>query len=302
MEEQIVIDNKILMNWNISKEPIVQIYNSACQIGDNYILKSGSNLEGLNNNILITKTLRNYNIPVASIIKTIDELDYILQDSTYYFLCEKIEGNHISDIYTENYKELSYLIGGVIGRLHAAFRKCQEEISCYDNNFYAEITGWVSQAFRDKEITSIPKDILDECILQLGEIYPRLPRQLIHRDMHLGNMLFEKNELTGYIDFDLSHINARVFDLCYMTSGFLIDNINDEIKTAKWFEILHNIVDGYNSIISLTEDEKRSIPIMMVAIEMLFTAYYANMNDKSGSNVAAETAIWLWENKERISL
>ena len=295
-------DNQILMNWNISNEPIKQIYSSAWQIGDNYILKSGSNLKWLNNNLSIINVLSNYNIPVASIIKTIDGLDYIVKDNTYYFLSKKIKGNHITDIYTDNYKELAYLIGQVIGRLHVAFRECQEKISCYDNNFYDEITGWISQTFRDKEITSVPKDILNECILQLGEIYPRLPRQLIHRDIHLGNMLFEKNELTGYIDFDLSQINARVFDLCYMSLSFLIDNINDEIKTTKWLEILHNIVEGYSSIIPLVCDEKKSIPIIMVAIEMLFVAYFANKNDKSSADGAAEMAIWVWENKERINL
>jgi Ser/Thr protein kinase RdoA (MazF antagonist) len=295
-------DNQILMNWNISNEPIKQIYSSAWQIGDNYILKSGSNLKWLNNNISIINALSSYNIPIALIIKTIDGSDYIIKNNTYYFLSKKIKGNHIDDIYTDNYKELSYLVGQVIGRLHIAFRKCQEEISCYDKNFYAEITGWVSQTFRDKEITSVPKDILNECILQLGEIYPRLPRQLIHRDIHLGNMLFEKNELTGYIDFDLSQINARVFDLCYMSLGFLIDNINNEIKTTKWFEILHNIAEGYNSIIPLTYDEKKSIPIIMVTIELLFVAYFANKNDKSRADGAAEMAIWIWENKERIIL
>jgi hypothetical protein len=40
-------------------------------------------------------------------------------------------------------------------------------------------------------------------------------------------LLVEDNVLTGCIDFDLSQINARIFDVCYMTSGFLIDNIDD---------------------------------------------------------------------------
>jgi hypothetical protein len=51
-----------------------------------------------------------------------------------------------------------------------------------------------------------------------------------------------------------------------MTSGFLIDNIDDKDKTVKWFEILSNVVDGYNSIISLTYYGKKAIPIMMPAI------------------------------------
>ena len=106
------------------------------------------------------------------------------------------------------------MIGKVIARLHNAFRICQDKISVYDNNFYKEIDGWVSQTFRDKNITSVPTEILEECVSKLKNIYPKLPRQLIHRDTHMENMLFENNILTGYIDFDLSQINARIFDLC----------------------------------------------------------------------------------------
>lgn len=293
--------NEILIKWGLSDIPVKQIYSSAWQIGDDYILKSGVNLDWLNNNLSVIKALSESNIPVAEIIKTVDSQDYLIKDNTYFFLSKKIKGNHITDIYSDNYKELSYSIGQVISRLHIAFRQCQSKLPCYDNNFYEEIIGWVSQTFQDKKIVSIPKYILDECTLELREFYPRLPRQLIHRDIHLGNMLFEDNKLTGYIDFDLSQINARIFDLCYMLSGFLIDNIKDETKTEKWFDIMYSLVNGYSSTISLTHDEKKAIPMMMVAIEILFVAYFTNMNDIPHADGAAEIALWLWKNKEKIS-
>lgn len=104
-------------------------------MGDNYILKTGNNFNWLNSNISIINALSEENIPVAKIIKTINGLNYIIEDNYYFFLSKKIEGEHITDIYSEDYKELGYLIGQVIGRLHSAFRKCQEKISCHDNNF-----------------------------------------------------------------------------------------------------------------------------------------------------------------------
>ena len=45
---------------------------------------------------------------------------------------------------------------------------------------------------------------------QLEKIYEGLPKQLIHRDVHSGNFLFENNEFSGYIDFDLSQKNIRI--------------------------------------------------------------------------------------------
>jgi Ser/Thr protein kinase RdoA (MazF antagonist) len=291
---------KALLNWNISYENIRQIYKSAWQIGEKYILKTGNNLHLLNSNLAIINNLHEQNIPVAEIVKTVNGLDYVVIDNTYFFLSKKISGEHITDIYAGDYNELSYLIGEIIGKLHMAFRICQERISCHDNNFYNEITGWISQTIKDKNIISVPTEILDECVSEMKYLYPKLPRQLIHRDIHLGNMLFQNNTLTGYIDFDLSQINARIFDLCYMALGFLIDNIEDENKTAKWFLILQKLVKGYCSIIPLTCDEKQAMPTMMIAIEMLFIAFFTNNNDKKGADDAKKMLIWLWENKDRI--
>jgi Ser/Thr protein kinase RdoA (MazF antagonist) len=294
--------SQVLEKWNITDEHIKQIYSSAWQIGDKYVLKTGSNIDEVHRNLLIINALSSQNLPVATIIKTVDGLDYIIEDNTYFFISKKIDGEHLADIYNSKYSELAYLIGEVIGKLHIAFRACQEKISCNDNDFYGEIIGWVSQTYHDKNITLIPEDILKECVSELKNIYPSLPRQLIHRDIHLGNMLFQNNLLTGYIDFDLSQINARIFDLCYMSLSFLIGNVDNQDKTIKWFEILNNIVNGYSAVISLSHNEKKAIPIMMVAIEMLFVAYFINNNDSECANGAAKMLLWVWENKEKISL
>ena len=55
-------------------------------------------------------------------------------------------------------------------------------------------------------------------------------------------------------------------------------------------------------LIEGVKNEKKAIPIMMVAIEMLFVAYFTNLNDKDCADGAAEMLIWLWENKGRIIL
>lgn len=298
--KEFIEDNKILNNWGISNESVEQIYSSAWEIGGRYILKIGTNFEWLNSNLSLIKVVAAYDIPVASIIKTLDGAEYITKDNTYYFLSKKIRGEHINNIYGDEYKELSLVIGQVISKLHIGFQKCQEILPCRDNNFYDEITGWVLNTIKEKEVNIIPQNILNECISELEAIYPKLPRQLIHRDIHLNNMLFENKVLTGYIDFDLSQIDVRIFDLCYMALGLLIDNINDDNKTTKWFEIVRNIVEGYSVNIPLTMEEKRAIPIVMMAIEVLFVAYFTSEDNKECAYGAAEMFIWLWENKEKI--
>lgn len=41
-------------------------------------------------------------------------------------------------------------------------------------------------------------------------LYSKLPIQLIRREVHLGNLLFDNNKFSGYIDFDLSQKNIRI--------------------------------------------------------------------------------------------
>jgi len=296
-----MIMNDILTNWNITNKKVEQIYSTAWTVGDKYILKIGDNFEWLQTNIKVIRALSKCNIPVATIVKTCDGLDYMVEGNSYYFLCEKIRGKHIVDIFSSDYINLSYNIGGIIAKLHIAFKHCENEIGCNDNNFYDEMTGWVMETYKNKGITSVPDEILKECITELGNNYSKLERQLIHRDIHLENMLFENNELTGYIDFDLSQINARIFDICYMALGLLIGNVNNDDKTEKWFEILQQLVRGYDSLIPLTDIEKSAIWNMMIAIEILFVAYFTNENDLKCANGASEMLMWLWNNKKRIS-
>lgn len=293
--------NEVLKSWNLENEPIKQIYSSAWQIGDKYVLKTGKKVEELYKNLLLISALSEKNVPVAAVVKTVDGFDYVIEEGAYFFISKKINGEHITDIYNGEYFKTAYLIGQVIGELHIAFKACQEKISCYNNNFYEEITGWVSEVFHHKKVTLIPENILEQCCSQLKYIYPKLPRQLIHRDIHPGNMLFQNNTLTGYIDFDLSQIDVRVFDLCYMALSFLIDNTDNEDKTTKWFEILNNIVSGYSSVAPLSCDEIEAIPTMMVAIEILFVAYFTNIDNPEAADGAAKMLLWLWENKEKIS-
>ncbi len=294
--------DQILSNWNITDETVKQIYSTAWQVGDKYVLKTGSDLNSLKNNLTLIKALAEQNIPVAEIMKTKDGTDYVVIDKDYYFLSKKINGEHITDIYNPKFKETAFTFGEVLGRLHKAFLNCQERISCHENSFFEEITGWVRETFKDKKISLIPAEILEEIIISLEVIYPKLPRQLIHRDIHPGNLLFGNRILTGYIDFDLSRIDIRIFDLCYMALGLLIGNTSDSEKSGKWFEILHNMAAGYQTVIPLTDDEKKAVPVIMVSIELLFTAYFTNENKPELAENAADMLVWLSERKENIRI
>ncbi len=114
----------------------------------------------------------------------------------------------------------------------------------------------------------------------LDNVYDDLPKQLIHRDVHFGNFLFFEGNLSGYIDFDLSQRNIRIFDICYFLTGLLAEETEAAFPPNKWIENVKSVVAGYESITKLSAKEKTAIPCVMECIEILCAAYFISIKDQ----------------------
>lgn len=91
------------------------------------------------------------------------------------------------------------------------------------------MNGWVAESLtREKWLD---EETFRSAVGNLQDGYDRLPRQLIHRDVHFGNFLFDHGEFSGYIDFDLSQKNIRIFDICYFLTGLLSSQIGSGLDT-----------------------------------------------------------------------
>lgn len=123
---------------------------------------------------------------------------------------------------------------------------------------------------------------------------------MIHRDVHFGNFLFDKDNFSGYIDFDLSQRNIRIFDLCYFVLGLLSEEETIIITEDKWFSILINVFKGYNEVNKLLSQEINAVPYVMKSIELLFVAWFLSQNDKKCSENAVEIFTFINDNTEKI--
>lgn len=290
----------ILSNWNIQSEEIKQIHPNAWTIDNKYVLKSGENRSEMGRNITVMKKLKEYNTPVAEIVKTKVGKELFLVDDCCFLLTKKIKGNHIVDIFDKNYKHISRQCGEIIGKLHNVFQIVQANVACCENDLFDEMNGWVKQYFEDGNIY-VDKQEFANILALLGERYNELPRQLIHRDMHMGNLLFSNGVLSGYIDFDLTQINIRIFDICYFILGLMADaNIGDE-KNKKQIETVKSTIGGYTSIIRLTDAEKYCAIYVMECIELLFVAYLGHNGDDKLAQNAYDLFLWLRENETEIT-
>ena len=290
----------ILANWGIECHTIEQIYASAWRIDDNFILKSGKDIDSLRRHIAITDCLRRFNIPVAEIVPTLIKDAFLVSDGHYYVLSRRLPGKHIERIFDQDYCLIARKSGEVIANLHRALLDVQQVLKCWDNNLLSEMQGWIKEFFDASGYQLISRQEFEALRHRLEGLSDLLPKQLIHRDLHFGNLLFEDGDVSGYIDFDLSQINYRIFDICYFALGLLIEGFSCEDKCDKWFQMLRNIVQGYESKTMLTCAEKQAAVCVMECIELLFTAYFSQNSNHTLAENAANMFHWIQKNENKI--
>ena len=97
--------------------------------------------------------------------------------------------------------------------------------------------------------------------------YGELPVALGHYDFHGDNLLFQHGELTGLLDFDFVHLDARVADIAESISlGCLAPPTYNEIDPAA----ARSFVAGYTEHTPLSDGELQLIvPLVRAAIVWL---------------------------------
>lgn len=90
--------------------------------------------------------------------------------------------------------------------------------------------------------------------------------------------------------------NSRCFPLSFA------ENENNSDLLAKWPEIVACIIAGCDSISTLTEEEKKSIPYVIYSIQMIFIAYCSGREKESAlAEVNSKMLLWIYENRHRFA-
>ena len=277
------IIEQILPLWGIENRQLLQIYPSAWEMNHSYVIKMYDDRTQLERNIKISEILLDCAIPVAKTVLTKTGEKYVAYKNNYFLISEKLRGSNISD---RKDKAVAWKMGCAIARLHTAFMKCESEIEFWNNSLLKEMKGWIRENFTNNEWKILSEEEYSKTVDWLESVYDFLPKQLIHRDVHFGNFLFLEGDFSGYIDFDLTQRNIRIFDICYFLTGLLAEETDDAFTKIEWIENIKSVIAGYESINKLSEKEKEAIPCVMECIEILFVAFFIGMNDTKHANDA----------------
>ncbi len=167
--------------------------------------------------------------------------------------------------------EECFEIGKITAQLHEITKKF--DINRKNN---LSIENWDSIF----EKTIKQKIDLDESIIKKAKNYlnflkdkwpKNLPQGIIHADLFPDNIFFTNNKVSGIIDFYFACNDFFAYEIAICINSLCFDN-NSTFNMTK----AKNLIDGYTSIRTLSEDEKKYLPILSMGAAMRFflTRFY----------------------------
>ena len=275
-----------LSYWGLENATITPMHehsDTSWDVDGEYVLKRYRSAEDALRSVKFSSLLVSGGVPCGTFMATKD--GELISPDGLYCLRTKLMGEH-PNLFEE--PALAYEFGCELARLHIALSKIEQQTSCVDIDIMDTWRDSIKPSLRD-----VPEHIVKSVDTDFCEVFPKLPRQLIHRDVHCQNVLFDGGHLTGWLDFDLSLRNVRIFDIAYMLAGLLVGNIGDSEKLDIWHKIRHLFVQGHNEVSVLSDDEQNALPLMMIVIEFLFVWWWGEEGNTEERGVALELAYWL---------
>ena len=295
-EEHMTVTHKkavqILKNWNLDSETITDIYydgtgnknDSACYVGEEFVLKYTANLGKLKNHIEVSKAIEGIGLLSASPVATVDGREYIQDGELYFYVTQRLSGTQMAS--NSFGAGDARFVGEIIGQLHLALSKIKDCVS--EADLLATVRDWALP--NAKQAIGLTDAFCKEYLDTFASLYPMLPRQIIHRDPNPGNIICNQDQW-GFIDFDLAERNARIYDPCYAATAVLSERFGED--NDQWLAVYRNIICGYDSVAHLTDEERKAIPYVILANQFVCVAWFAGQ-DKYAELFETNKKMTLW--------
>ena len=288
-EEKIMLSKKaireILAHWGIEQETVSEIYYEGSGrrsendflVGEEYVLKTSALAGGLKQHIEISQALKGSDLHVSEPVLAKDGRLIVQEGEVYCILCRRMKGNRLDSrkLFAMGDEKMAYRFGEITGKLHLALSRLEKDI-CRENHLYDAVCTQVFQEIRKKAGLRLPTSFEREYEQNFGELYKKLPKQVIHRNMNLSYIFLEEGRMTGVTDFELSEYGIRLFDPCYAATGILTENFTDQEECIlRWLPLYRKILKGYDDVVHLTKEEREAVPYVVFSIQLICTAYFS---------------------------
>jgi len=203
------------------------------------------------------------------------------------------DGKHLSNIKNKPAAIVTFLNGADktnlnykncfdIGKNIAKFHSATAKIKLYRENSMSikKLNGLLkSIKFKSNKISSKLQPTLNTCLKDIKSQWPKkLPNGIIHGDLFIDNIFFNKNKFSGFIDLYFSSNDYLMYEIAICINSLCFD------KKRNFFRLNHkkvkNLIDGYETIRPFRKKEKDALNILCrgAALRYLLTRIYDYFN------------------------
>jgi Ser/Thr protein kinase RdoA (MazF antagonist) len=253
-----------------------------------FLLKEKKRIVQLTNECHLLEYLKSKGISVGLPLVTIHERFYMEVQNRYYMVQEYIPGIIYQDLQDldEPEKRMKQ-IGLALGKLHLALKDAAVVVK--KHNAYKTMLDLIHQSkWTDEQLHAL-KPIISY-LNQYQHLAEQLPKQLIHRDCHLSNLIFTDDQI-GFIDFELAQESYRLFDVAYVLTSLLVGNFEQSKET--WLMMIKPYLSAYQAINPLTKIELKLMKWMMLHIQLIFAGYFKTKKMEIEANLNLDVADWI---------
>lgn len=247
-------------------------------------------------------------LPVAVPLRTAAGVTFAAHEDALYELLPWLPGTRGGELRAQDPKAWAARFGTVSARVHralAALPAVPAAPAALVLDPVLSLEGWVVPALeRHGETLDLPR--LRKAVASTAEVLrahaAALPTQRIHRDLHPDNLLFEGTALTAVLDFELSCVGPRLFDLAYCGTSMLLADWGARPKRAQWPAALTGLLAAYDGENPLQPAERASLFAMLCLIQLMFIAFAADNADHDTASVNQAALFWLEDNRRWMGL
>ncbi|MBU9723317.1 MULTISPECIES: phosphotransferase enzyme family protein [Bacillaceae] len=292
----------ISSNWGIEVKEAKRLSDRATLIvsmnDEKYILKKKESLGQLKREAKLLDHLKDNRLLTQKLVYNKFDSLFVYYGNEIYCIYNYLYGETASAREALQYPMIPKLLGKTIAEQNKAMASIKFADDFPQKDLYHMVYGHainnIVKVDNCKKLIKIFHLLRED----INEVVQSLNKQLIHRDSHMHNIVFKDGLLVGVIDFDISEVNVKLFDICYCSTSVLSEVFLEENLRSSWVRFVGDLVTEYHLHNPLSISERNSIWYVMLCIQTIFMSYFINHKDLYQIN--KEMFLWIYENRSNI--
>lgn len=262
-----------------------------------YILKRRTNRTRAWEEYDLLKWLSEHEQSIALFLLTEKGVPWAEYQGSFYVLYPYLEGTPGNELSLLS-QPFALEIGASLARLHHALGDYGARAEFPGFGLFHEVSSYAwpaVQSYSSQKFHYRLHDLGQAISTELVNPYEALPRQLIHRDFHPANLVFQDDRVVGILDFDRVRIGIRLFDLCYLSSAVLSSGFNESRIRERWLSFVQDLIKGYGAVQPLEKTEGYVFLHVIYLIQLLFIAYYLDEGNTGLADLNLGILFWIFD-------